>query len=139
MRELKETNIDGRVMVDLLQYIKNDFKLKQYSLNAVTWRFLNEHTEEIPTRTIQKLATTDEFSRRRLACYCVKDATIPLRLIAKLQIVYQMIETCRVCGIPVDFLFTRGQQIKVSSKIFRYCKELGFVVPMKSTYSFHSE
>ena len=52
MRELKETNIDGRVMVDLLQYVKNDFKLKQYSLNAVTYRFLGEHTEEIPTRTI---------------------------------------------------------------------------------------
>ena len=41
--------------------------------------------------------------------------------------------------MPCDFLFTRGQQIKVASKIYRYARKLGFVVPMKSNYTYHVE
>lgn len=108
LRELKLININGRMLVDVMQYIKNDFKLRSYSLNFVSYHFLQEYKEEISQKMIRELQNTDEFTRRRLAIYCVKNAHLPIRLMTKLQVVYNMIETCRVCGIPADFLFTRG-------------------------------
>lgn len=93
----------------------------------------------MPHRTIQTLQEGDEFTRRRLAIYCIKDAYIPMRLLSKLQVIFNLIETCRVCGMPVDFLFTRGQQIKVASQIYRYARRLDFCVPMRSNYTYHVE
>lgn len=62
-----------------------------------------------------------------------------MRLLTKLQVIFNLIETCRVCGMPVDFLFTRGQQIKVASQIYRYARRLDFCVPMRSNYTYHVE
>ena len=78
-------------------------------MNFVSFHFLQEYKEEISYKMIRELQDKDEYSRRRLAIYCVKNAHLPIRLLTKLQVVYNMIETCRVCGIPADFLFTRGQ------------------------------
>ena len=90
----------------------------------------------MPHRTIQTLQEGDEFTRRRLAIYCIKDAYIPMRLLSKLQVIFNLIETCRVCGMPVDFLFTRGQQIKVFTQIVREARLSDFVVPdMRSSHA----
>jgi DNA polymerase delta subunit 1 len=40
-----------------------------------------------------------------------------------------MTETSRVCGIPLSYLFTRGQQIKVSSLLYRQSRKHGFLIP----------
>lgn len=50
----------------------------------------------------------------RLAVYCMKDAALPLRLLEKLLSVINYMEMARVTGVPLNYLLTRGQQIKVS-------------------------
>lgn len=63
------------------------------------------------------------MTRRRLAVYCMKDAYLPLRLLQKLMSVINYIEMARVTGVPLDFLLSRGQQVKVLSQILRkVCK-----------------
>ncbi len=52
-------------------------------------------------------------TRRRLAVYCLKDALLPLRLLEKLMCVINYMEMARVTGVPLSYLQTRGQQIKV--------------------------
>ena len=52
-------------------------------------------------------------TRRRLAEYCLKDSLLPLRLMDKLMLMINFIEMARVTGVPIVFLLTRGQQIKV--------------------------
>jgi len=47
----------------------------------------------------------------------------------KLQVVINHIEMARVTGVPLDFLLTRGQQIKVISMLYRKCRPLGLLVP----------
>lgn len=64
---------------------------------------------------ISELQEKDEFTRRRLAVYCIKDAYLPLRLMEKLMCLFNLTEMARVTGVPITFLFTRGQQIKVAS------------------------
>lgn len=52
-------------------------------------------------------------TRRRLAVYCLKDAYLPLRLLDKLMCIINYMEMARVTGVPLSYLLTRGQQIKV--------------------------
>ena len=61
--------------------------------------------------------------------YCLKDAWLPLRLMDKLSILINYVEMARVCGVPVDFLLSRGQQIKVMSMLLRKCAKANLVVP----------
>ena len=51
--------------------------------------------------------------------YCLKDAYLPLKLIDKLMCVINYMEMARVTGVPMSFLLTRGQQIKVVSQLLR--------------------
>lgn len=52
-------------------------------------------------------------TRRRLAVYCLKDSHLPLRLFDKLKYMYNQVEMARVTGVPMSYLLTRGQSIKV--------------------------
>ena len=47
----------------------------------------------------------------------------------KLGCLYQSVELARVCGIPIQYLFTRGQQIRVASQLYRKAQKLGYVIP----------
>ena len=99
----------------MMQVIIRDHKLRSYSLNNVSYHFLAEQKEDVPHNIISDLQNGDEFSRRRLAIYCVKDAYLPLRLLDKLMCLFNLTEMSRVTGVPISYLFSRGQQIKVAS------------------------
>lgn len=45
--------------------------------------------------------------------YCIKDALLPMKLMEKLSVMVNYIEMARVTGVPLNFLLSRGQQIKV--------------------------
>lgn len=61
----------------------------------------------------------NEQTRRRLAVYCLKDAYLPLHLLQKLMCVINYMEMARVTGVPLTYLLSRGQQIKVVSQLLR--------------------
>lgn len=42
IRETKDTNIEGRIQIDMMQYVLREHKLRTYSLNAVAFMFLGE-------------------------------------------------------------------------------------------------
>ena len=62
---------------------------------------------------ITDLQNGNSQTRRRLAVYCLKDAYLPLRLLDKLMCIINYMEMARVTGVPLSYLQTRGQQIKV--------------------------
>ena len=61
----------------------------------------------------------DMLPTNRLAVYCLKDAYLPLRLLENLMCVINYMEMARVTGVPLSYLLTRGQQIKVVSQLLR--------------------
>lgn len=128
-RESKVINIDGRMQLDLLQFIQREYKLRSYTLNSVSAHFLNEQKEEVEHSIITDLQNGNNETRRRLAVYCLKDAYLPLRLLEKLMCLVNYTEMARVTGVPFSFLLTRGQQIKVISQLYRKCLEVDTVVP----------
>ncbi|KAI8382698.1 probable DNA polymerase delta catalytic subunit [Nakaseomyces glabratus] len=128
-RETKNVNIDGRLQLDLLQFVQREYKLRSYTLNAVSAHFLGEQKEDVHHSIITDLQNGDRETRRRLAVYCLKDAYLPLRLLEKLMALVNYTEMARVTGIPFSYLLARGQQIKVVSQLFRKCLEIDTVIP----------
>jgi DNA polymerase delta subunit 1 len=108
-RDSKDINIEGRIQFDMLAIILREHKLRSYSLNSVSAHFLGEQKEDVHYSLISELQEKDEFTRRRLAVYCLKDAYLPLRLMEKLCCLFNLTEMARVTGVPLNFLFTRGQ------------------------------
>ncbi|XP_014787230.1 DNA polymerase delta catalytic subunit [Octopus bimaculoides] len=130
-RENKIINIEGRVMFDLLQVLLRDYKLRSYTLNAVSFHFLQEQKEDVQHSIITDLQNGTEQTRRRLAIYCLKDAILPLRLLEKLMCVINYMEMARVTGVPLPYLLSRGQQIKVISQLLRKCREQDLLLPVQ--------
>jgi len=80
----------------------------------------------------RSLARSLAFSH--LATATAQDAYLPQRLMDKLLIVVNSCEMARVTGVPLSYLYTRGQQIKVISQLYRKANHHGYVIPnIKST------
>uniref|UniRef100_A0A0D9XPV6 DNA polymerase n=1 Tax=Leersia perrieri TaxID=77586 RepID=A0A0D9XPV6_9ORYZ len=129
VRESKDVAIEGRVQFDLLQAMQRDYKLSSYSLNSVSAHFLGEQKEDVHHSIISDLQNGNSETRRRLAVYCLKDAYLPQRLLDKLMYIYNYVEMARVTGVPISFLLSRGQSIKVLSQLLRKAKQKNLVIP----------
>uniref|UniRef100_A0A1B0FB24 DNA-directed DNA polymerase n=1 Tax=Glossina morsitans morsitans TaxID=37546 RepID=A0A1B0FB24_GLOMM len=109
-RENKYVNFEGRAPFDLLFVLLRDYKLRSYTLNAVSYHLLQEQKEDVHHSIITDLQN---------ATYCLKDAYLPLRLLDKLMSIE------RVTGVTLESSLTRGQQIKVMSQLLRKAKSKG--------------
>ncbi len=128
-RENKVINIEGRVQFDLLLVLLRDYKLRSYTLNAVSYHFLTEQKEDVHHSIITDLQNGTDQTRKRLAVYCLKDALLPLKLLEKLMCIINYMEMARVTGVPLSYLLSRGQQIKVVSQLLRKAIEQDLVMP----------
>lgn len=128
-RENIETTINGRVIFDVLPYMYRNHKLSSYSLNSVSAEFLGQQKEDVHHSIIADLQNGTDADRRRLAVYCLKDAYLPQQFLNKLSVIVNYVEMARVSGVPISFLLTRGQQIKVFSMILRKTRKEGLLIP----------
>jgi DNA polymerase delta subunit 1 len=124
-----ETTIMGRVQFDMLPYMIRNHKLSSYTLNAVSAEFLGQQKEDVHYSIITSLQLGSDADRRRLAVYCLKDAYLPQQLMTKLSVLVNYVEMARVTGVPLNFLLTRGQQIKVFSMLLRRTGKEGLLIP----------
>lgn len=61
--------------------------------------------------------------------YCVQDTILPIRLCKKLNLVVSMDQMSNVTHVPISYLHTRGQQIKVLSQVYRSAYNNEFIIP----------
>ena len=123
-------NMEGRLILDLLEYLRANFKLRSYRLDAVSKHFLGDQKADMDYKLIPVLQNGSPDDRKKLAEYCVKDSVLPLDLMDKLMIMYNIIGLARVTGVPFRYILSRGQQIKVLSQLMRRTAELGYVIPV---------
>lgn len=128
-RDNFEIKISGRIIMDMITYMYRNHKLSSYSLNAVCAKFLGQQKEDVHHSIISDLQRGTDDDRRRLAVYCLKDAYLPLQLLEKLQVLVNYVEMARVTGVPLPYLFSRGQQIKVMSMLYRKAKTVDLIIP----------
>ncbi|XP_072778969.1 DNA polymerase delta catalytic subunit-like [Taeniopygia guttata] len=129
-REGKAVTTPGRVTLDMLQVLLREHKLRSYSLNAVSAHFLHEQKEDVPHGIITELQNGDAQTRRRLALYCLKDAMLPLRLLERLMTLVTLVEMARVTAVPLSYLLTHGQQVKVVAQLLRQAMQEDLLLPV---------
>jgi DNA polymerase elongation subunit (family B) len=79
----------------------------------------------------------DNLSKKYMSIcgkYCMQDSMLVTKLMEKLNVWYGLSEMAVVCNVPMITLFTKGQQIKVYSNLYKYCLENKFV-PEKDGYT----
>lgn len=128
-RETKEVDISGRIQYDMMISIQNDFKLRSYTLNAVSANFIGDQKEDVHFSMISKLQNGSDTDRHRLAIYCIKDSYLPLQLMNKLLSVLTTVELSRVCHVTMNYALNRGQQIRVYSQLLYKAWERGMIIP----------
>ena len=60
--------------------------------------------------------------------YCVQDSVLVVKLMDKLQTWVGLCEMANVCNIEMFNLYTKGQQIRVFSQVYKHCYSNDFVV-----------
>lgn len=130
-RKRTRVTVQGRVCLDMLTSIQNNqsYRLERYTLNAVSEYFLGDHKVDLPFTQITPMWEKDSFSRAELGKYCVKDAQLPLDLMAKTDALTQTIEMARCTGIPFDWVLQRGVMIRNTSLLLRCALVRHYVFP----------
>lgn len=129
----KMTKIYGRLHIDLLQVIKKDFKLESYKLNYVGEHFVGEGKDDVSPKEIfeawdKSLGTREK--RTVVGKYCVQDTNLCLMLFEKFAVLPNHLEMAKVTRVPVEYLITRGQSIKVFSQIAYETRKAGYLIPV---------
>ena len=128
----KMTRLIGRTHIDLLQVIKKDFKLDNYRLNNVGEHFLKQGKDDVsPKEIFEAWSTTGTREKRtRVGKYCVQDTNLCLLLFEKFAVLPNHIEMAKVTRVPLEYLITRGQSIKVFSQIAYETRKMGYLIPV---------
>ena len=120
----------GILDLDLMQLVKREQKLDSYSLNNVSKKFLGGESKlDLPPGEIFAKFKGSPADRADIARYAVQDVLLPLKLFAKLNMYDNLAQMSVATCVPMDYLLSRGQQIKVFSLILKQAREMGYVLP----------
>jgi DNA polymerase elongation subunit (family B) len=131
---------EGRLYVDLLPLVKRDYKMDNYKLKTISTYFLGSTKDPLSVKGIFKCYrigikhNNGVYSKKAqramgiVARYCVQDSALVIRLFNKLQTWIGLCEMARTCRVPIFYLYTQGQQIKVYSQLYHFCMYKNIVV-----------
>lgn len=127
---------EGRLFVDLLPLIRRDYKFNNYKLKTVASFFLKGFTkDDLDAQGIFKCyrigmegGKKGAEAMGKVGKYCVKDSVLMNMLFENLQTWIGLCEMATVTNVPMFYLYTQGQQIKVFSQLYKKCTHLGITV-----------
>jgi DNA polymerase delta subunit 1 len=128
-RKSNKISIKGRTVLDVYKWMKDNFSLEEYSLNAVSSKFLGDTKEDIHFTEITPKWLLGPETRRELGIYCLKDALLPLHLLDTLNITLNAIERARVTGLPCEWVSNRGMLVRFTSQLMRESNDKGYMLP----------
>jgi DNA polymerase elongation subunit (family B) len=86
--------------------------------------------EDVSPADIFRLHRGSAEDRAIVGKYCLQDCDLVIELYKKLEIFNNSMSMSNVCSVPIGFIFTRGQGIKIESLIFKFCGEKGILIPV---------
>lgn len=134
---LKYFDMDGTVIIDLFKVMQREQKLDSYKLDNVATIFLGDKKDDLKPHEIFEKFKGNSQDRCVIAKYCIQDCALVNRLLHKLKLIENNVGMGNVCLVPLNFLFRRGQGIKIFSLIAKQCMDKGFLIPV--IRSFDSE
>jgi DNA polymerase elongation subunit (family B) len=127
---LKYIAMEGRVLVDLMKVVQRDHKLDSYKLDNVAYHFTGDRKDDVSPKEIFELQKGTAADRARIAAYCIQDCALCNNLMIKLEIVANNMGMANVCLVPMEYIFMRGQGIKIFSLVLNECRNDKYVIPL---------
>jgi DNA polymerase elongation subunit (family B) len=129
--EYNRVYIPGRLNYDLMIHYKRGMKkYSSYKLDSIASEILNENKHEVSVKEIFEYYR--DGCPDKLKCiglYCIQDTHLLQKLVDKQMILITIIQLANVTFVPIGYLVTRGQTIKVSSQILRKARQMDYLVP----------
>ena len=88
--------------------------LNESELKKLEWSFAKD---DVDHHDIFKAHVGTDADRSYIAKYCIQDCDLVLTLVAKLDTLVNARGMADVCRVPVDYIFIRGQGIKIYSAV----------------------
>jgi DNA polymerase elongation subunit (family B) len=107
----------------------NDDELNEME-DATKWVVVKD---DVSPQDIFRLHRESSKGRAIVGKYCLQDCDLVIDLYRKLETFNNTMCMANVCSVPLSYIFTRGQGIKIESLIFKACRERDIVIPVLST------
>lgn len=118
----------GRNRIDLCKYIAREYKLGSYSLNNVSKFFLGTQKNDLKYSKLFEMQHGTPADRMVIADYCIQDCRLCNHLMHKLDVLGATIGMSNVTRVPLEYLFVRGQGVKVFSQVAEKTTKKGYLI-----------
>ena len=95
--------------------------------DATKWVIVKD---DVSPQDIFRLHRESSAGRAIVGKYCIQDCVLVLELYKKLETFNNSMSMANVCSVPIGYIFTRGQGIKIESLIFKACRERDILIPV---------
>jgi DNA polymerase elongation subunit (family B) len=122
-RKMSYNPMSGRVIFDVMHAIGSVKSLDQYTMNFCADSLLGTKKKDVPAPEIFRLyqkGHPDDI--KRVGVYCIVDSEIPHDLVDKLNIIWSNAAVASVSCVPQEYIFIRGQSIKIGSYCAKICR-----------------
>lgn len=129
--EFNRVYIPGRLNYDLLIHYKRGMKkYSSYKLDNIAYEVLKQNKHDVSVKEIfDYYENGDPKQIKVIGEYCIQDTVLLQRLVDKQLILTNIMQLANVTFVPIGFLTTRGQTIKVFSQVLRKARQMDFLVP----------
>lgn len=125
----KYMNAPGLLNSDLYTIIKREKKLPSYKLDYVAKEYIGDQKDPISPLDLFNMSQGTAKEIATIIHYCVKDCTLVIDLILKLCIITNNIAMANVTWVPIEYIESKGQQIKVHSQLAYEARLNDYLVP----------
>ena len=94
-------------------------------ISKLEWSFSKDDVSAQDMFILHKKGPAD---RSKIAKYCIQDCDLVLTLMAKLDTLVNARGMADVCRVPIDFIFLRGQGIKIYSAVAYNASKRGQII-----------
>ena len=129
--EFNRVYIPGRLNYDLLIHYKRGMKkYSSYKLDYIASEVLKQNKHDVSAKQIfDYYEKGDSDKIKIIGAYCLEDTALLQKLVDKQMILTNIMQLANVTYVPIGFLTTRGQTIKVYSQVLRKARQMDFLVP----------
>jgi DNA polymerase elongation subunit (family B) len=118
------STVDGNILT-ISCWLDDDALIEME--DATKWVIVKD---DVSPQDIFRLHRGSAEDRAVVGKYCLQDCDLVIDLYKKLETFNNSMSMANVCSVPVSYIFTRGQGIKIESLIFKQCRERNIVIPV---------
>lgn len=116
--------VPGRLYIDLLKHVAGNYKMRSYSLENVSRKFLGEGKHDVKPKEMFRAFGDYEANVQlydRVVAYGIQDSLLPIKLYDKLLVFMGLSKMAHVMYTNIDAFYTEGSAYRVKNMFYQRC------------------